>query len=47
MEIRAEDCLMGIGYRDLKLDGYYWTELDLEAIGISQWIGFVYTLGLQ
>ena len=24
MEIRAEDCLTGIGYRDLELDGCFW-----------------------
>ena len=46
MEIRAEDCLTGIGYRDLELNGSsLGLELDSEAIGFIQWIGSLITLG--
>ena len=31
MEIRAEDCLVGIGYSDWELDGYSWTRVGLGS----------------
>ena len=40
MEIRAEDCLTGIGHRDLELVGYAWTEVErLEALGPASGLG--------